>query len=215
MSFWDGSVPKRSKLVRPRDVSQPGEIKVINNADALGELSVKFARLKSLILDAPFWLAGGAITSMMTGDKINDLDIFSSDPDAVISDLKSAGCGLEFENGHVANFMHASVDQTIQVIKRAMASPEATAAQIDLTINATAYDGNSLFVHDDLVQDIEDMKIGLNVVNYPLNTFLRVIKYAQRGFSLRPDVAVTLVKLIREAEISDLNHLSFYLEHHE
>jgi hypothetical protein len=203
----------RRKPFTPRDVKTPGLIKKLEDP-RMGSLATHYKALRDLIGDdVPFWIAGGAITSLFTDDKVNDWDVFTSDPANVIHRLNCSNARRTFENGHVVNFTHDSIGETIQVINKKFKTAADTASLIDLTINAAAFDGKALYVHEDFVDDLEDTRIGLNVVDYPLSTLNRIIKYSRRGFDLRPDVLVTIVDLVRKAEIPDLNNLSFYITH--
>lgn len=195
---------------RPYDVSQARGFFKTTTTSEFPLLNLKHQQLSELI-KTPFWIGGGALTSMIAGDKINDWDIFTSDWQSVFNDLQS-NAELTFENSHVANFSHKDFSQTIQLIKRDHESPQFTAQQIDLSICAGAFDGNNLVVHDTMIDDIDNNKIRLNQVKWPLSTLNRVMKYSQRGYTADIGVLVTLVHMIREADITDLTALSFYIE---
>ncbi len=199
--------------IRPmHDVTTPGYFKALTGTAKANRLADPYNKLKSIIGDTPFWIAGGAITSIMTDDVINDWDIFTSDWKYVVRSLNNVGATITGENSHIINYLHDSIPGKIQIIKKVFASPLRTAESIDFTINAAAYDGIALYVHEDFVQDIEDHKINLNVVKYPFSSLKRVVKYAGRGFTPGPQTLVTLVDMIRKANVVDLSNETFYLD---
>ena len=196
----------------PRDVSTPGVFKILDNGEPSAKLTKPFDALTALTSGAPFWIAGGALTSIFTDDKVNDWDLFSFNPPHLISGLLKSGAKIVFDNSHVTNFKHDSIDQIIQVIKTPFETPLITCQTIDLTICAIAYDGLKLYVHEDFIDDIEQNKIGLNCVLHPFSTLKRVIKYSQRGYDLHRDVLVTLVDMIRHSRVDVMDETLFYLE---
>lgn len=197
---------------QPRDVSAPGSFKVLDKGTPSEKLSKPFDALTRITHGAPFWIGGGALTSIFTDDKINDWDLFSFDPPGLINGLVKSGAKIEFNNSHITNFRHDSIDQIIQVIKTPFETPLITAMSIDLTVCAITYDGRQLVVHEDFIEDIEANKIGLNCVLYPFSTLKRVIKYSRRGYDLHRDVLVTLVDMIRRSSVDVMDESLFYLE---
>lgn len=206
----DADTAPREPVV-PRDVSEPGIIKELTGTGP-DVFTKPWNALHDLIPTIPFWVAGGAITSLFNSEPINDWDIFSPEPYKAIIEIISNGAKMTFENSHIANFTHESICEKIQIIKRSFESIEHTVSEIDLTICAAGYNGQSLFVHEDFTDDVDNMTIGLNQVKHPLSTLRRVVKYSRRGYDLHPDVLVTLADQIRHSTNDELTNFSFYLD---
>lgn len=160
-----------------------------------------------------FWISGGAITAAVTGDKINDYDIFSPTPEILRDRLKEAIGYASFEHEFFTNFW---VDNNkVQVITRySPQSPEAIFNTFDFTINCGAYDGTTFYCHDRFWQDIASRRLVVNNLFFPLKTLERVAKYSRRGYTVCPVGLLSIAKSINSLEIDwdnpSENDLSFY-----
>lgn len=160
-----------------------------------------------------FWIAGGAITAVITGAKINDYDVFSPTPELLKEKLQKAIGFNTFEHAFFTNFW---VDnKKVQVITRySPESPEALFKTFDFTINCGAYDGVTFAHHDRLWQDIATKRLVVNELHFPLKTMERLTKYAARGFTPCPSGLLAIAKRINELQIDwdnpNENDLSFY-----
>lgn len=160
-----------------------------------------------------FWVAGGAITSAITGEKINDYDLFSPTPRKLRDALKKAIGYASFEHEFFTNFW---VNNTkIQVITRyEPESPQAIFNTFDFTIVCGAYDGKTFYAHDRFWQDIATKRLVIPGLYFPLKTLERVAKYSRRGYTVCPVGLMELAKAIQALEVDwdnpDENHLAFY-----
>lgn len=160
-----------------------------------------------------YWIAGGAITSFVTKEKVNDYDVFTPEPVKLIERLKDGVGYISYENEFVANF---NVDgNKVQVIKRySPKTCEEIFETFDFTIVCGAYDGKTFYCHDRFWQDIATRRLVVNTLTFPLRTLERVAKYAKRGYSACPIGLLELAKSIHSLTIDwnnpDENALSFY-----
>lgn len=160
-----------------------------------------------------YWIAGGAITAAITGEKINDYDLFSPTPDKLKEKLQEAIGYNTFEHEFFTNFWVDS--QKVQVITRyAPESPQALFNTFDFTINCGAYDGLTFAHHDRFWQDIATKRLVINQLFFPLKTMERLTKYAGRGYKPCPHGLMAVAKAINALEIDwdnpNENDLQFY-----
>lgn len=160
-----------------------------------------------------YWIAGGAVTAAITGDKINDFDLFSPTPELLRDKLKEAVGFATFEHGFFTNFRIAN--QKVQVITRySPESQEAIFNTFDFTINCGAYDGLTFAHHDRFWQDIATKRLVVNELFFPLKTMERVAKYSRRGYKVCPVGLLNIAKAINALQIDwdnpSENDLSFY-----
>lgn len=162
-----------------------------------------------------YWIAGGAIASRITGEKINDYDIFTPDPTGLIEKLKNGVGYVSFENDTVANFI---IDgNKIQVVKRySPNTPEDIFSTFDFTIVCGAYDGTTFYCHDRFWRDIANRRLVINILTFPLRTLERIAKYAKRGYTTCPVGLLTLAKTINAMSIDwdnpAENELTYYAD---
>lgn len=181
-----------------------------------------YERLKGLVDRWPhlpaeakprFWIAGGAITAAITGQRINDFDVFSNDPELLTIILTQQIGKPSFEIDAFANF-YLKGDK-IQVIKRYRdQTPIESIQKFDYTIVCAAYDGKNFYHHERFFEDIATRRLVINVLPFPLKTMERMTKYAQRGYAVCPIGLMTLAQTINQMKIDwnnpDENQLFFY-----
>jgi len=160
-----------------------------------------------------YWIAGGAITSAITGTTINDYDVFSPTPELLRDRLKAAIGYASFEHEFFTNFWINN--RKIQIITRySPESPQAAFNTFDFTIVCGAYDGKTFYCHDRFWQDIGTKRLVINDLFFPLKTMERVAKYSRRGYTVCPMGLLAIAKAINAMEIDwdnpSENDLSFY-----
>jgi hypothetical protein len=161
-----------------------------------------------------YWIAGGALTAAMSGDKINDYDIFSPDPELVIAKLKEAIGYWTFQCDDFTNFC---VDgYRVQVItKYKPKTPQELFSTFDFTICKASYDGVTMCMHDRFWQDLATKRLVLDEnILFPLKTLERIGKYCGRGYSACSVGLLALAKSIHALTIDwdnpNENQLSYY-----
>lgn len=166
---------------------------------------------KNPSFDIPrFWIAGGALTAAVSGEKINDFDVFSPFPETLSSFLGTPS----FTNGNIAN--HYVDGLKVQVVLNHPAElPGQTIDMFDYTIVMAAYDGKHL-VHDDrFFEDIAQKRLVANKFGWPLSSLERLAKYSKRGYKPCPFGLLELAEAINRLPADfrsnpNIDSLSFY-----
>lgn len=177
-----------------------------------------FGRLKALYENMPAkdisWIAGGALRSFLLGEKVKDLDIFSSDPDAVYAAFQADS---SFKEGHnnsfVANFYKDGI--CYQIIKKyKFSGPRETIDNFDFTIICAAIGKDGVTTHDRFYIDNAQKRLVVNALPKPLSTVKRMAKYCQRGYFMCPVGLAKILKAVQENPINwddpSQNEIEFY-----
>lgn len=167
-------------------------------------------------LPCRFWVAGGAVLAAITGEKINDYDIFSPHPQRLIAilDVSPDYTRGKSVDGFFTNYTD-KYGNIIQIITRVeVASPSVIFEIFDYTIVCAAWDGEVFYCHERFWQDVATRRIVVNALPYPLKSMERMTKYAARGYTPCPIGILTLAKAINALKIDwnnpKDNELSFY-----
>ena len=117
-----------------------------------------------------YWLAGGAILSLIKDGPVSDYDLFSPEPQKVIAWLDEKGLKKTFENDLVANYYWDR--QKVQVIKKYVYQSMAeTVAAFDFTCVSAAFDGKAMCCHrSKFFLDLPASPFILNKLLLPLST---------------------------------------------
>lgn len=146
-------------------------------------------RLKSPIVFEGSWIAGGAITSVFSDQKINDYDYYFKDQksfeDAIHScyDANMWCCSIT----HRA-VTFKSYDDTIQLMLFDwFNSPSEIFDAFDFTCCMGAYDHKSktFIFHSDFMPAVSDRRLTFHSgTRFPIASLMRTLKYQERGYSL-------------------------------
>lgn len=177
-----------------------------------------FGRLKRIYDEMPAkeisWIAGGALRSFLVGDKVKDLDIFSSDPESVLSKFKnSESFKLGHENDFISNFYKDGL--CYQVIKKyKYNSPKETIDSFDFTIVCAAIGIDGIITDERFYIDNAQKRLVVKSLPKPLSTVKRMAKYCQRGYSMCPIGLAKILKAVQENPINwndpNQNEIEFY-----
>lgn len=177
-----------------------------------------FGRLKSLYEKMPAkeisWIAGGALRSFLVGDKVKDLDIFSSDPEKVLSAFKSDDSfKVGHENDFISNFYKDNM--CYQVIKKyKYQSPQETIDSFDFTIVCAAIGQDGIITDERFYIDNAQRRLVVKSLPKPLSTVRRGMKYCQRGYYMCPVGLAKILKAVQENPINwedpSQNEIEFY-----
>lgn len=178
---------------------------VINN---LKELTKSSGEIGDVVLPN-FWIAGGALQSLIRSYPVNDYDIFTSDPQGMKIALDSiANLSDRLLTGHSNdNFTNYYLDgQQIQLITRfAPQNMHATIEMFDFTVVCAAYDGNQFVCHPRFYMDVASNTLVArsqeDLFPFVLSTMERVTKYVGKGYSLCPLLLKKIAKQINEMSI--------------
>lgn len=165
------------------------------------------------------FIAGGAITSVMTNKPINDIDVyFRSDTDftRVLLDVFSVGPDNAYSKAFVWAFnvtdksiMLKSGDKLVQFITyKYFTDPWALFESYDFTINMGAYDmkKEDWVFHQDFFRHNSQRYLHFNPnTDYPIVSALRVQKYKERGYSISKAQMLKILMTVSDLKIHSWN----------
>lgn len=164
-----------------------------------------FGRIKAIYESLPTkdcWIAGGALRSFLVGDKVKDIDIFSSDPDKTLSAFKeSEDYKAGHENEFIANFYKDGLCYQI-IRKYSYASQRETIDSFDFTIICASIGPDGIIVDERFYIDNAQKRLVVKSLPKPLSTAKRAIKYAGRGYAMCP---IGLAKILRAIQENPIN----------
>ena len=162
------------------------------------ELSFLLPLIRSLPKEHFFYLAGGALRAIFSGNKPKDYDIFCNSRvafldlyDKLNSDKSNK---ILFESDNAITYKHDS--KTIQLISKVYGTQEDILNVFDMTICQCSYDfiTEEFLLNDNFLYHLAAKRIIiLPNLKYPFSTLFRVFKYQEKGFTISP---VEIIKLI-------------------
>lgn len=173
-------------------------------------------QLKEIAKNLPTdcWIAGGCLRSFLVGEKPKDIDIFSNNPEKVISYLsENDKFKKAFGNDFFQNFKYNNL--TYQVIKKyTYETPQDTIDSFDFTIISAAFYKDELVLHDRFYLDNAQKRLVVNKLPFPLSSMKRSLKYVSRGYAMCPVNLSKILRAINELNIDwnnpDENQIDFY-----
>jgi len=138
-----------------------------------------------------FYLAGGALTSIFSGQPINDLDFYPKTHEDLRNGIYFIYNDLAyfntFNSSRASTFVRDE-EHPIQLMHYdSFPDAEKIFRHFDFTINMAAYDVDSgeLFFHEDFFKDLSKRELSFNInTRYPYGSFRRVNKYLERGYTI-------------------------------
>ena len=169
-------------------------------------------------------IAGGAITSIFTHNKINDIDIyFRSNKDyfyfckelidkGVFNVLCSTDNAITFVDKIITRLSIEQPKPTLQAICiDYYASPDDIFKSYDFTVNMGAYDFNtdSFVLNDDFVYHNMKRELHFNTsCKFQLDTIFRIDKYVKRGYYISKAEKLKLMLSINSLELNSWEDLT-------
>lgn len=158
------------------------------------------------------YIAGGALTSVFTGQPINDADIYfksRADFESAIESAYEDGywCvdvskrSVTFsDNGRIIQYMHFGFFPTAQDIFNAF--------DFTVCMGAYDYDSESLELHPDFLKHNSQRFLRFNHgTNFPLASATRVLKYQGRGYTIGKGDILKIALACRGVEINSWEQL--------
>lgn len=176
-----------------------------------------FGKVKAIYEALPTkecWIAGGAMRSWLTGEKVKDIDIFSADPSKVLEAFKqNSEWKADVENDWIAHFYKDKL--RYEVIKKySYANQLDTINSFDFTIICASYGPDGVVVDERFYIDNAQRRLVVKSLPKPLSTMKRAIKYAGRGYAMCPVGLAKILKKIQENPIDwsnpNQNEIEFY-----
>ena len=141
------------------------------------------------VLPCGVWVAGGAIRAFVAGEPIVDIDLGVQTRElgqAVHAILTQRGAQLLSQSGASTKFRDEEwgvVDINTVVF---VESPTLHISQFDFTITQALVERigtGYLYAHADFFADVASKRLRLSAPTNPVDTFLRLQKYIQRGYT--------------------------------
>ena len=147
-----------------------------------------------------FWLAGGALRSLLLGEKPNDFDIYSPNPHTIYAFLIREGAENLAKTHNAYTVKHK--DKTIQIIIRNTdTKPVETLRRFDFTCVKAALHGSKFIFHRRFFLDNMFKKLVFEDENGSENIWegrvARFMKYSSRGYELDEK---DFVRIMREKD---------------
>jgi hypothetical protein len=168
-------------------------------------------------------VAGGAITSCLTGAKINDFDIYfrTKEDFEEINEILADDENYErvcITDTAITYKLRGYKNMVVQLIKHDsffVQDPEALIKNFDFTICMAVYDffDSKVYVHDDYLQHITERKLVFNIdTKYPIISLYRANKYINRGYKLDGYELVKIALCINNLKMKDYRDLKRQLQ---
>lgn len=169
------------------------------------------------------FIAGGALTSIICDNKINDFDIYFKTEKECNEAIDYFTNDFEFEciattDNAVTFEKEGLFKTTIQLIRAKDLINECiydTISRFDFTINMAAYDllDDRVIAHKDFYIDNIKRKLIYNEnTMYPIVSFHRALKYINRGYKLSGYEQVKIALAINNVKMKDYNDLKKQLQ---
>lgn len=143
-----------------------------------------FAELKRELgnVSYKYWIAGGALTSHVSGIQINDYDLYSNNPTELIRDITLiSGTPIQINE---FSFEFDFNGKLLQITNYPYRDPIHTLQNFDFNICCVSFDGANIYRSEDFWNDIHNKEIRFRKNNrHSFHAYLRMIKYSKRGFS--------------------------------
>jgi hypothetical protein len=141
------------------------------------------------------FIAGGALTALISGEPVNDIDVFGTASNRLQSILSAIGYTPTFENTFIANYNIPELEfcTKLQIIKTPI-SLEDYFKQLDNTANGITIGSRAAsHVLDSLIYDSSAITLArkkiirINNYAYPAQNLSRMLKYIARGWKIEVD----------------------------
>jgi hypothetical protein len=160
-------------------------------------------------------IAGGAITSVYTGNEINDYDVYFKTEKDMESFLRSSWASGNFRvcSKRAISFKdYCGGNKMVQVVTlKAYPTPQSIFESFDFTINMGLYDfdEDKFIVDDNFIADNLKRCLNYNVKTpYPLTSLKRMEKYRQRGYSIPTSTLYKIGLSMKNVNIESYDALS-------
>lgn len=161
---------------------------------------------------ADCFIAGGAVTSVFTGNPINDIDVYFKSEKAfqtAVADaynssfwcVASSARAVTFsDNDNIVQFMHFDFFPTAEDIFKAF--------DYTIVMGALDLDSGEFVFHDDFLKHNSQRFLRFNKgTRYPLASATRVLKYQQRGYTIGKGDILKIALACRGVEINSWDQL--------
>lgn len=177
--------------------------------DSIPQISARIGFMRRVFTELSIgtnkgWLAGGALRSLLAGEKLDsDLDLFFPDQAAfevAAAAAEAKGATVTFEND---NTRRIKLDgfRPIDLVKKFFPSATGVIEAFDFTVSCVAMDESFLYYHDTFFIDLAQRRLMINALPYPLSTMHRVQKYVRRGFRICPQETLKIATALKGVDL--------------
>lgn len=166
--------------------------------------------------ETDFFIAGGAITSFLSGDKIKDFDLFfKSRKDAFLTLIKlrkDFEFKLHFSTKEAikGSILLDGIRVNIDIVKRTFNDPFDCIKMFDFTVCCFAVDSDTFYYHENAAFDLLRKKLVVNNLPFPVSSTRRMNKYIKKGFSVCNGTILEILTAVRELDSSEFGLIDFY-----
>lgn len=175
----------------------------------------------NLLIEQNAFIAGGALTSVLTNKNINDFDIYfrtEKECEKTI-DYFNHNCNficiIATDNAVTFKRSNGTVIQLIQAPHLINECIYDTISSFDFTINMAAYDlmSDMIITDNNFYKDNMARRLVFNEdTNYPIVSLHRAIKYIYRGYNLSGYEQVKIALAINNLKMTDYTDLKYQLQ---
>ncbi len=177
-----------------------------------GELN-KIKQAAAHFTPANCFIAGGALTSVFTGQPINDVDMYFKTKDAFVEAIRLAyddGLWCVFATDRAVTFKRG--DDTIQLMHfDFFETADAVFDAFDFTVCMAAYDidAEAFVFHPDFLKHASQRYLKFHSgTRYPFGSLLRVMKYQGRGYTLGKSDLIRIALCCHEVPLNSWEDLA-------
>jgi len=157
-----------------------------------------------------YFIAGGALRAVASGEETKDIDLFFPDFDAkqeTATALWERGYKSEKPRGDSWKFSRPGKPTAIDLVfRRDRTTPEAAFDEFDFTVcRAAAERSGRIWIDVRFQQDVKDKILYPRAFPQPGSNIVHMLKLSARGYILSLDHAKIIVQMIRELPESAAN----------
>jgi len=169
------------------------------------------------IKDVKFWIAGGCLRSLFSGEKLkSDIDLFfptKDEWDKLYNRFIEKNIKVILKNKNTIKLLYKS-KYNIDFVKKYFKDEKETIENFDFTVCSVALNINKeqFFYHKTFFIDLSARKLVINSLPYPLSTLQRLQKYIFKGYSACNGTLLEIAKAISKLDLDDpeQNIFEFY-----
>jgi hypothetical protein len=162
------------------------------------------------LVDTKCLIAGGSIVSLLTNTSINDYDIYTDNPQKVMSVLITSTTYLNiYETDNATTITRLEKEKIIkyQIVNTINTTdPSILLKTFDFICCSICYDGINFYANKQFLSDLLGKTLTLNEYasdRFSFKTYKRMIKYMKKGFYPDYDTQYKILEIIKEKGIPD------------
>jgi hypothetical protein len=148
--------------------------------------------VKGLMDNHGAFIAGGAVTSVFSSERINDLDLFFPTAEAADAAIETISQKDRTASTDAA-ISFVSDKHRVQLTRVKTGDPSSVIGSFDFTICQAAFNGSDFLFSPDFFQHLAQRRLVYNInAEYPLCSLFRTRKFIQRGYRFSGIEAIKL-----------------------